>query len=555
MKLESSAFYLIASLLLLVQCNTNTDQVLFYNLNGYTILDDSLFLFNYLVIENDRVIETGSSDEIPPKYKSLHRNDLKGKTVIPGLIDAHGHVMGLGFNRLQIDLAGTISKKEIARKLTQYAEENPDLIWIRGRGWNQTHWPENAFPNKSDIDAVVSDKPVWLRRVDGHAGWANSKALELAGVTKEMSDPSGGKIIRDLNGNPTGVFIDKAMAFIEQHVPSSTDEEREKALQLALEEMAQMGITSVHDAGIDLTTFQLYRTYAKAGKLTTRIYAMIGGTGQSFDEISKFGLIENMGNHTLTVRSVKLYEDGALGSRGAALIQPYYDDPSHSGLLFYNEEELYAQAKKAAQKGYQVSIHAIGDLANRVSLNVFERIQNDLNLTDARNRVEHAQIVALDDIPRFKTLDVIASMQPTHATSDMNMAEDRVGSERIKGAYAWQKFYDNGVVIASGSDFPVEYSNPFFGLYSAIIRQNHDGMPPNGWFPKERMSRSEALKSFTTDAAYAAFQEEWLGSLTAGMKADFLVLDRDIMQVPAIEIWQTNVLETWMNGKKVYSKN
>jgi predicted amidohydrolase YtcJ len=338
-------------------------------------------------------------------------------------------------------------------------------------------------------------------------------------------------------------------------IPERTEEDYEQALELALEKMARYGITSVHDASTGSYEWALYQRFADEGKLTTRIYAMIAGTGDTFDEMSANGPVYSYADDILSLRSVKISADGALGSRGAALLEDYHDEPGNKGLLFYSQDELNQMLLKGASAGFQMNIHAIGDAANRQVLDAFEYINDELdNQQEFRHRIEHAQVVALNDIPRFAKLDIIASMQPTHTTSDMNMAEDRVGSERISGAYAWQKFLDQGTVIAGGSDFPVEDVNPFCGLYSAVTRQDHDGMPPEGWYSEERMSRTEALRSFTLDAAFSAHQEDVTGTLEPGKHADFILIDRDFFEVPASEIWQIEVLETWLAGNNVYQQ-
>lgn len=508
--------------------------------------------FETMIIENGKIVDVGGSEL--SENPSGEIIDLEGKTVLPGLIDAHGHVMGLGYQELNVNLSGIETLEATLDTIKAYAEANPELEWIQGRGWNQTLWEENEFPTAADLDEIVNDRPVRLTRVDGHAAWANTKAMELAGISRETPDPQGGKVIRDRAGNATGVFVDAAENYINEIVPEPTEVEMELALEKALEQMARMGLTSVHDAGMGVDTWNLYKDFADAGKMTTRIYAMIGGTGPAFDELSENGPINSYANDRLALRSVKISADGALGSRGAAMKEPYSDDPGNRGLLFYDQEELNEMVMKSVGAGYQTNIHAIGDRANDVVLNAFEKAKEEYGDQGLRHRVEHAQIVSLEDIPRFAELDLIASMQATHATSDMNMAEDRVGPDRIKGGYAWQKFLDQGTIIANGSDFPVEHSNPFYGLYSSVTRQDHEGNPPGGWYPEEALSREEALRSFTIDAAYAAHQEAILGTLEAGKWADFVVIDRDFFEVPAIEIWQTNVLQTWVAGEKVYGE-
>ncbi len=506
-----------------------------------------------MVIENGKVKAVGG-DELAEEFSGTKVIDLEGKTLMPGLTDAHGHVMGLGYQEMNVNVTGIKTLDATLDTIKAYAEANPDLKWIQGRGWNQTLWPENEFPTAADLDKAVPDRPVWLSRIDGHAGWGNSKAMEMANISKETRDPEGGKIIRDRAGNATGVFVDGAQTYINQIVPEHTKEEQKIALQKALDQLTSVGLTSVHDAGISTRTWELYKQFADQGKMTTRVYAMIGGGGKTFDELSKNGPINSYANDLLALSSVKLYADGALGSRGAAMLEPYSDDPCNKGLLFADQDEFNRVILKTTSAGYQTNVHAIGDRANRVILNAFENAKNELGDQGLRNRIEHAQIVSVEDIPRFKELNLIASMQPTHATSDKNMAEDRIGSERMKGAYAWQKYLEQGTIIAAGSDFPIESSNPFFGLYSAVTRQDHEGNPPGGWYPEEKLTREQAFRAFTIDAAFAAHQEDILGSLEPGKWADFIITDQDYFEMPVRDIWKVNVLETWVAGKKVFEE-
>ncbi|WP_069130215.1 amidohydrolase [Rhodohalobacter halophilus] len=546
---------ILFALFLLTGCSTEPEGFILHNVKGYTIAGDDLELINFdaIAVQNGKVAATGTADDLRAEYSGFDEIDGEGRTLIPGLIDAHVHVMGLGYQQLDVDVQGIDSLEETLEVIKKYAEDNPDLKWIRGRGWNQVLWEENEFPTAEDLDSVVPDRPVYLTRVDGHAAWANSRAMEIAGISRDTPDVQGGVVRRDEFGDATGIFIDATMSYITQHIPSRTEEENEQALELALQVMAEHGLTSVHDARIDVATWDRYKKFADNSDMITRIYAMIGGTGETFDELAENGPINSYANDLLALRSVKISADGALGSRGAAMIEHYHDDPGNSGLLFYDQDELNQMVIKGASNGFQMNIHAIGDAANRQVLNSFEHAWYELgNQSDLRHRVEHAQIVHPDDIPRFEELDVIASMQPTHATSDMNMAEDRVGSERIQGAYAWQTFLDQGTMIAGGSDFPVENVNPFYGLYSAITRQDHGGMPPGGWYSEQKLSRVEALRIFTRDAAYAAHQENVLGTLEPGKWADFILIDRNIFEVDASEIWQTEVLQTWLAGERVY---
>lgn len=530
-------------------------DLLVSNVNGYTLDNHGkLQHFQALLVDQGKVVATGSDAELAARANGARVVDGHGRTLLPGLIDAHGHVLDLGYARTSVDLTGTQSLAEALARVKAYAAAHPDAKWIVGGGWNQEIWKLGRFPTAQELDAVVADRPVWLSRVDGHAAWANSAAIKLAGVTAATKDPSGGRIERDAHGNPAGVFVDGAADLVGGKVPPPTAQERAAALDAALAEMASVGLTGAGDAGIDLDTYRLYREYADAHKLTARIYAMIRDTGAAFDAVSQHGPLIGYGNDFLSVRAVKLFADGALGSRGAAMLKPYSDDPHNRGLLFLQPDKLTAKIDKAFAKGYQVAIHAIGDHANREVLDSFAAAyQAHPDAIALRNRVEHAQIVSLEDIPRFVPLKLIASMQPTHATSDMNMAEDRIGHQRIAGAYAWQRFLKQGTVIASGSDFPVESPNPFYGLYSAITREDHNGQPPGGWYPQQDMTPVQALRAFTLDAAYAQHAEKTLGTLEPGKWADFILVDHDIFKDPAGTIWNTKVLQTWVGGKQVYA--
>lgn len=554
MRLHTLATVLVLFSVITMSCsNQASDVMIIQNVKGYTLADGELQAFGSLVVRDGKVVDVSTSETMDSDYEDAKVIDGGGKVLLPGLIDAHGHVMGLGFQALDANVVGTESLQAALNKVMEYSEEYPDLSWIRGRGWNHTHWNINRFPTATDLDKLAIDRPVWLTRIDGHAGWANSKAMEIAGITEETPNPEDGKILRDENGKATGIFIDGAMELIEANIPERSYEERRMALLEALKQMSAHGLTSVHDAGVNAETWSLYKEFANEDKLITRIYGMISGAGATFDSLSGSGPIDSYANDRLAMRSVKLYSDGALGSRGAALLEPYSDDPQNRGLLFSSQKEMTNMILKTASRGYQTNVHAIGDRGNRIVLNAFKQVRDSLGKQNLRHRIEHSQIVSPDDIPRFKELDIIASMQPTHATSDMNMAEDRVGPERIKGGYAWQRFLDQGTVVAAGSDFPVEHVNPFYGLYSAITRQNHQGEPQGGWYPEQRMSRQEAFRAFTIDAAYAAHQEGVLGTLEPGKWADFIIVDRDIFKVPVSEIWKTKVLETWVAGEKVYS--
>jgi len=530
-------------------CATAHAATVIHNINGYSSSADGIVRFSMLVIDDSGRVAATGDEAMLGNFDESDLIDGHGRTVLPGLIDAHAHVYGLGLLQTTLDLTGVGSVAAATQRIDDYARSNPHSEWLLGRGWNQVLWPVKAFPTASHIDAVLSDRPVWLRRIDGHAGWANSAAMKIAGIDKDTPDPVGGKIVRDDNGHATGIFVDRAMGLIGRHVPAPDRADYRSALGSAIRTLLSEGVTGVHDAGINLMNAEVYLSMADNDELDMRIYAMIGDAGEVLDAIGK--PLHAYGDDHLEIASVKLYSDGALGSRGAAMIEPYSDDAENRGLPFWTQGELDGFVEKANGMGFQVGIHAIGDLGNRMALNAFEKAQGGEPST-LRNRVEHSQIIALDDIPRFAELGVIASMQPIHATSDKNMAEDRVGPDRILGGYAWRRLLDSGAVIASGSDFPVELSNPFLGLYAAVTRQGRDGEPGGGWYADQALTRAEALHSFTLAAAYAAHQEDRLGSLEPGKWADFIMIDRDYFEVPASEIDDIEVVETWVGGKKVY---
>ncbi len=531
-------------------------QTVIENANGYT-LDSKGELVQFTALAFDaqgKILAVGNAADFSAKAPGARRVDMGGKTLLPGLIDAHGHVFGLGQMLTQLDLSQTTSLEGALKAIGDYSRANAGQGWLRGRGWNQENWKLGRFPTAADVDTVVSDRPVWFERVDGHAGWANSRALAAAGITDKTPDPAGGKIVRDANGKATGVLVDAAQELVTKVLPPQTEAEGRVVLDRALGALAKVGVTSTHDAGLGVAEDRLYRAYADQGKLTARIYGMIGGTEGDFDALAKNGPLKTYGNDMYALRAVKLYSDGALGSRGAALIKPYSDEPHSHGLLFYKTAQMDAMMKKAMARGYQVNVHAIGDAGNHQILDIYQKELAATKSAAQRHRIEHAQVVTQADIVRFKTLGIIPSMQPTHATSDKNMAETRVGHERIKGAYAWRSFLHQGSRIACGSDFPVESPNPFFGIHAAVTRQDASGQPIAGWYPNQAMSLKEAFRCFTLDAAYAGHAENSLGSLEPGKWADFIVVDQDLFKVSTYDIYKTGVLQTWVGGKQVYQK-
>lgn len=543
---------LVSAILMAACARPAPDSFLMTDVNGYTLDGEGrLVRFEAIAVKDGRVLATGTAAEL--EHHGLRRISGGGRTLLPGLIDAHAHVMGLGQSLLSVDLMGVTSKEDALAKVKAFADAHPDRPWITGRGWNQTLWLENAFPTAADLDRILPDRPVLLDRVDGHASWVNTAALRLAGIDSSTPDPDGGVIIRDANGAATGILIDKASALVERVVPPATDSDRRLALETALAAIAAAGLTGVHDMGTDPSTWALLNTLAAENKLPVRITAYIAGAGEAFTALSADGPRHDLHDGLLHLTGVKLYGDGALGSRGAALMAPYSDDPANRGLLFQSTEMTTELFDRVSGAGFQVAFHAIGDLANKVGLDAFARLKEAHGDDGLRHRIEHAQVVAPSDIPRFAALGIIPSMQPTHATSDMNMAEARVGIQRIRGAYAWRTFMAQGSRIAGGSDFPVEAVNPFFGLHAAVTRMDHQGRPPGGWYPEHRMERAEALRAFTLDAAWAGHDEENVGTLEPGKRADFILIDRDYIEVPESEIWQIRVLETWVGGRKVFT--
>ena len=522
-----------------------------YNANGYTPLyKGEVQQFSTLVIKNGKVVKLGG-DTLKNSFPDAKLIDAHGNTLLPGLIDAHGHIIGLGNNLSQLDLRGALSIDEVTNKLKVFA--NNKQGWIIGRGWNQELWQKKQFPTAADLDKVVSDRPIVLSRIDGHAIWVNSKALELAGITANTQSPEGGEIIKDEFGNPTGIFVDKAESLIKQFMPKPSKQTLSASLDAAGNHLLSLGITSTHDAGIDKTTWELYKERGELGNLPLRIVAMLSGASPDLKTMLKAGRYQDA-NDFMSIRSVKVYADGALGSRGAALIEDYADRKNHHGLMLETQQKLEELFTLSFKSGFSANTHAIGDKANHVVLDAYKNVFKATGGILLRNRMEHAQIVTLDDIKRFKTLKIIPSMQPVHATSDMHMAEQRLSEKQLAGAYAWQTFLKQGSVIAAGSDYPIELANPFDGLYATITRMDHNQQPTQGWRASEVLSREDALRAFTLGGAYAAHQEFKVGSLEQGKWADFILIDKDYFKAPVDELYKINVLQTWIAGKLRYEK-
>jgi predicted amidohydrolase YtcJ len=484
--------------------------------------------------------------------------DLHGATVVPGIVDAHAHLLGLGNTLQRVNLVGSTSYDEVVNRVKAWAKGVKPGEWIQGRGWDQNLWPTKDFPTHEALSRAFPNNPVVLTRIDGHALVANAKAMELARVTRTTADPSGGRIVRLASGAPSGVFVDNAKSLIDRTIPAATRADNRKAILAAVAEANRWGLTGIHDAGEDAETIGIYEELAKAGSYNLRNYVMLSDPGEpESPEALRNPYIQRgpqsaLYDGHLWIRAIKLYADGALGSRGAALLAPYSDEPTNSGLLLSKPEHIEAWAEAALRRGFQVNVHAIGDRGNRIVLDSFDSALKKVPKADHRFRIEHAQVVSPEDIPRFARLGVIPSMQATHQTSDMGWAESRVGPQRIRGAYAWRSLLNTGVVVPNGTDFPVEQVNPLLTFHAAVTRQDPSNQPAGGWYPEQKMTREEALQSITIWPAYAGFQETVMGSLSPGKYADFVILDRDIMHVPDAEILGTRVVSTWIGGKRVY---
>ncbi|WP_437998125.1 amidohydrolase [Sorangium sp. So ce185] len=481
-----------------------------------------------VAVRGERIVFVGSAADarafVGPATRVV---ELPGRAVVPGLVDGHAHLYGLGVALETPSVRGARSAEAAAAVVAEAAKARPRGEWITGRGWDQNLWPGAAFPTHAPLDAAAPEHPVALRRVDGHALWANAAAMRAAGVGRGAQDPPGGRILRDAAGEPTGVFIDSAMDLVEAKIPADPPAVRERRILRAAEEALSSGLTGVHEMGVDDETVAVYRALAAAGRLPIRVHAYLAGAGRLEGLRARAPDADAAGTAMFVLRGVKLFADGALGSRGAALLEPYADEPSTSGLLLMDREALARAARLAADAGFQLAVHAIGDRANRAVLDAFEALGPG-RAAALRFRVEHAQIVSPDDLPRFAALGAIASVQPTHATSDMPWAPARLGARRLKGAYAFRSLLASGARVVFGSDFPVEEPSPLLGIYAAVTRQDLSGQPPGGWMPEERLGLDEALLAFTAAPAYAAWTEGQRGRIAEGFVADLTVLGRDL---------------------------
>jgi hypothetical protein len=506
-----------------------------------------------LAIAGDRLVAVGSDAEVAPFIGADTRVvELAGRAVTPGLVDAHAHLVGLGATLRRVDLRDSRSEAEASERVARAARQLPPHAWVVGRGWDHTTWPAQRFPGRGSLDAAVGARPALLYRVDGHAAWVNGAALARAGISAATADPPGGRILRDARGQPTGVLIDAAVALVERRLPEPTTAEIEQRILSAAAVAVSHGLTGVHEMGIDERTAGVYRQLAAAGRLPLRVYAFLEGDAQIAVTLAhRQPQIAPGGTGWFELRGVKMYADGALGSRGARLLAPYSDEDDHRGLWVQPPEVIERTALAAAASGWQLAVHAIGDAANRAVLDAFETAMVR-HPGDHRFRIEHAQVIARDDFPRFARLGVIASVQPTHATSDMDWAEARLGAQRVVGAYAWRTLLASGARLAAGSDFPVERVSPLEGIYAAVTRMDRRGRPVGGWMPVQRLTLDEALAAFTVAPAHAAFAERDRGTLAVGRVADLTVLDRPL--VPERSLLATQVELTIVGGKIVFRR-
>ena len=524
------------------------------NARIYTV-DDSRPVVAAMAVRDGRIAFTGSAREaMALKGAGTRVLDAGGRTVIPGMVDAHAHLLGLGQSLRSVALYGARSYDEVIARVVVRAKGVPAGQWIIGRGWDQNQWGDTRFPTHDALTRALPNNPVYLTRVDGHAGLANAAAMRVANVGATARDPSGGRIERSASGDPTGVFVDNAKDLVERVIPQETREETRAEIRSAIAESQRWGLVGLHDAGESRATIDLMEEMARAGEIPFRLNVMIGDDSAAVAHYLARGPQSGLYDNHLWIRSIKLYADGALGSRGAALLEPYSDDPKNTGLLISAPAHIQDVATRALRAGFQVATHAIGDRGNRLVLDAYAAALERVPTADHRFRIEHAQIINHDDIPRFAELGVIPSMQAVHQTSDMYWAGTRLGIGRLMGAYAWRALLNTGVVVPNGSDFPVEAVNPLLSFHSAVARQDAENWPAGGWMPEQKMSREEALKSMTIWPAFAGFQESAMGSLTPGKFADFVILDRDIMTVAERDILGTAVVATYIGGKPVYER-
>jgi predicted amidohydrolase YtcJ len=537
-----------------------TAETVFINGNVYTGNDRAPHV-EAIAIKAGRIVFVGSNADAKNLQKAGVRVvDLAGKTVVPGLTDSHCHIFGIGEREMNLNLEGANTLEDFLARLKERAAKTERGKWITGRGWIETFWQPPQFPTRGDLDKIAPDNPVFLTRADGHAAIANSAALNLARIDKNTTNPFGGEILRDKHtGEPTGMLLDHAQELVTKNIPKPNEAEREQAFLLGVKREIELGWCQIQNAGSEPADAALIRHAFDAGKVKLRIYNAVYGPGPAAESLLRDGMTLDQKEHRFTQRTIKVVFDGALGSRGAALLEPYSDAPETSGYLTQKESDLQPMFEQALAKGIQVETHAIGDRANRIILDLYERALKSVppvkrKIPEPRWRVEHAQILSPPDIPRFSKLGVIASMQPSHAISDLFFAPSRLGQERLAGAYAWQSLLKSGAVIIGGSDAPVERGEPMIEFYAAVTRKSVKGFSRDGWHPEQALSREQALKMFTSSPAFAAFEEKDKGSIEVGKLADLTVLSKDIMKIPEPEILTTTCAMTVIGGEIVFER-
>jgi predicted amidohydrolase YtcJ len=560
MRIITAILLMVTTLGLLAagQPATQTADTVFKNGQFYTV-NERQPRAEAIAVKGDQIIFVGSNQDVK-RYegRSTRVVDLHGATVVPGMTDSHYHLIGVGQREMTLNLEGTTSLLDLLAKVKARVERARPGEWITGRGWIETHWQPPVFPTAQDLDRVAPRNPVFLRRADGHGAVANSAALKIAGLDRNTPNPFGGEISKDkATGEPTGMLLDNAQALVTRHIPPTTEADAEQAVLLAVKRSIELGWCEIQDAGGSYADVALYRKLYGEGKIKLRIYKAVYGPTVDSQRLLRDGASLGEYDGRFTLRTIKVVMDGALGSRGAALLEPYADAPDTSGFLTAKPEELLLMFTAALREGIQVETHAIGDRANRVTLDLYERAFAAVPLDrrrigEPRWRIEHAQILNPSDIPRFARLGVIPSMQPSHAIGDLFFAPSRLGLTRLEGAYAWQSLLKTGTIIAGGSDAPVECGEPMIEFYAAVARRDQKGFTGEGWHPEQAVSRDEALRMFTLWAARAAFEEKMKGSIEVGKLADLTVLSADIMKIPAPEILKTRCLMTVIGGEVVY---
>jgi predicted amidohydrolase YtcJ len=559
MKTFALAFLIIALSLFVVHPKAETAEMVFKNGNIYTV-NEGQPRAQAIAVKAGRIIFVGSNADAK-KYEGRQTRvvDLQGHTVVPGMTDSHNHLIGVGQREMTLNLEGTTSLEDFLSKVKARVDRAKPGEWITGRGWIETFWKPPVFPTREDLDRVAPDNPILLRRADGHGAVVNSAALKIAGIDRNSTNPFGGEISKSKTGEPNGMLLDSAQSLVTKHIPATTEADTEQAVLLGVKRETELGWCQVQDAGGSYDEVALYRKLYEAGKIKLRIYKAVYGPTKDSQRLLREGASVGAYDNRLTVRTIKIVLDGALGSRGAALLEPYSDKPDTSGFLTQKEEELRPMLEEALRQGIQVETHAIGDRANRTILDLYEKAMASVPLEqrkirEPRWRVEHAQIVNPVDIPRFAKLGVIPSMQPSHAIGDLHFAPSRLGIKRLEGAYAWQSFIKSGSIVPGGSDAPVERGEPMIEFYAAVARKDQKGFSGEGWHPEQAVSREQALRMFTLWPAIAAFEEKLKGSIEVGKLADLTVFSADIMNIPEMEILKTQCLMTVIGGEIVYER-